>query len=164
MKKIIVIGCPGSGKSYFTKVLSEKLNIKKYHLDLYYWKENWTPTPKDKFLEIINNILKNDEYIIDGNYNSTLEIRFQHADTIFFLDLPTEVCLQSEKQRRGKKRDDLPYYLSEKGEDKEFIDFICNFAVTNRLRILSLIEKYNYKNIIVFKTREDVNNYLNDIK
>ena len=118
MKKIIVIGCPGSGKSYFSKVLSEKLNINRYHLDLYFWKPNWTATPSEEFDKILDQLLKNETYIIDGNYNRTLEKRFKSADTIFFLDMPTELCLLSERQRRGKKRDDLPYYLSEKGVRK----------------------------------------------
>ena len=164
MKKIIVIGCPGSGKSYFSKILSEKLNIKKYHLDVLYWKENWTPTPREEFIEIIKNILKEDSFIIDGNYSSSLEIRFEKADTIFFLDMPTELCLASEKQRRGKKREDLPAYLEEVGEDKEFIELIKSFSSNGRLKILSLIEKYSTKNIIIFKTRKEVDNYLENIK
>ena len=164
MEKIIVIGCPGSGKSYFSKILSEKINIKKYHLDLLFWKENWTPTPRNEFIEIIKNILKEDSYIIDGNYSSSLDIRFKDADTIFFLDMPTELCLASEKQRRGKKREDLPSYLEEVGEDEEFTNLIKDFSKEKRQQILSLIEKYINKNIIIFKTRKEVNNYLENIK
>lgn len=164
MKKIIVIGCPGSGKSYFSKKLSEILNIPKYHLDCIYWKENWAPTSKEIFIEKIKDILSQDNYIIDGNYNSTLRIRFESCDTIYFLDMPTQICIDSIIFRTGKKREDLPDYLTEDGNIEEFLELVKNFNETKRNNIINLIEEYKHKNIIVFKNREEVNQYLLNLK
>lgn len=165
MKKIIVIGCPGSGKSFFSKKLSEITNIPKFHLDVLFWKENWVKTPRDEFLnKILDIVNNNDSFILDGNYHHTLDFRMNLADTIFYLDLPVEVCLESEKQRRGKPREDLPSYLKEEGEDQDFIDFIKSFDLNRKGHILELLEKHKDKNIIVFKSREEVNQYLLKLK
>lgn len=94
-KKILVIGCPGSGKSYFTRELSNKTGIKRYYLDCIYWQENWVSLPKSDFIKEIDKIMATDEWIIDGNYQSTLEYRIEKANTIYFLDIPEEVCVAS---------------------------------------------------------------------
>ena len=80
MNKIIVIGSPGSGKSTFSKKLSSILNIPLYHLDLIWHKEDKTNISKEEFDNILNNILKKDQYIIDGNYNRTLEVRIKEKE------------------------------------------------------------------------------------
>ena len=160
-KKIIVIGCPGSGKSYFSKILANATHLPLYHLDMIYWKPNWVSTPRDEFDQIVKGITDTDEWIIDGNYNRTIEDRLSKAELVYFLDLPTEVCLESVKARFGVKRDDLPNYLEEK-EDPEFINFIKDFKNTGRVKIITLIEKYKDKKVITFTSREEINLYLNN--
>jgi len=161
-RKIIVIGCSGSGKSHFSNELSKRTNLPIYHLDMLYWKPNWVSTPREEFKKIINDVMDKDEWIIDGNYNGTLEDRFRRAELVYFLDLPTEVCLDSEKERRGKRRSDLPDYLEEK-EDPEFVEYIKRFKDEGRLRILSLIELYSKVSVITFKSRDEINSYLNEL-
>jgi len=165
MKKIIVIGCAGSGKSYFTSKLSKIINIKKHHLDCYFWKENWVKTPRDEFVKIVDKIMEEDSWIIDGNYSNTMERRMIKADTIFFLDMPTDLCLESERKRRGSKREDLPDYLIEPlEEDKEFVEFIKNYKTNRRPNVISLLKKYKDKNIIIFTSRNQVDEYLNKLE
>lgn len=165
MKKIIVIGCAGSGKSYFTSKLSKILKINKYHLDNFYWNENWIATEKELFISKIKDILKNDSYIIDGDYFSSLKIRLDECDTIFFLDIDTDICLSSVRERMGKKRDDLPDYLIEtEYEDELFINNIKNYNINKRPLVLKLLEEYKNKNIIVLKSRDEINNYLFELE
>lgn len=159
MKKIIVIGCCGSGKSYFSLALSQKLNIPIYHMDILFWRENWTHVDKEELRRELAEIYPKENWIIDGNYIGTLEERFKAADTIFFLDVSEELCLESEEKRRGKPRPDLPSYLKEE-YDPEFINFIKSFKTEDRPVILSLLEKYKNKEIHIFKTRDEVNKYL----
>ena len=161
-RKIIIVGSPGSGKSYFAKVLSKLTRIPVYHLDMINWKPNWQPTPREELRKTLNEIMDNDEWIIDGNYSGTMEDRFKRAEVVCFLDLPAEVCLESERKRRGKKRDDLPNYLEEK-DDPDFEEYIMNFQDTGKIRILSMIEKHPNIPVITFKTRDEVNAYLNNI-
>lgn len=92
--KIIIIGCPGSGKSTFSQKLKDVLNIPLFHLDMLYHNSDGTHIFKEELEAKLRNIfIKNDELIIDGNYQRTLEMRMKECDTIFLLDYPIEVCL-----------------------------------------------------------------------
>ena len=158
MKKVIVIGCPGSGKSTFSRRLAEKTNIPVYHLDMMYWNEDKTTVDKGIFLERLDAVLQKDEWIIDGNYISTMELRMLACDTIIFLDYPLEICLDGVKSRQGKARSDMPWIEDE--EDGEFIEFIKNFAKEQRPIIMDLLEKYSDKHINVFNSRVEASEYI----
>ena len=158
MKKIIVIGCPGSGKSTFSRKLHDKIQIPLYHLDLLYWNADKTTVDKSVFNERLDAVLKKDEWIVDGNYNSSMEKRISECDTVFFLDYPLDVCLEGIKERRGKSRSDMPWIESD--EDGEFIDFIKRFNDESRPAIITLLERYKFKNVIIFTDREQTNKFL----
>ena len=159
MKKIIVIGCPGSGKSTVSRALHNKTGIPLYHLDMMYWNADKTTVEKSAFLERLSAVLEKDEWIIDGNYRSTMELRMAACDTVIFLDYPLEVCLDGIKERRGKPRSDMPWIETE--EDLEFIEFIKNYNEQQKPKVLELLEKYSDKNIIIFKSREEADAFLN---
>ena len=113
MKKVMVIGCPGSGKSTFSRMLVKVTNIPLYHLDNMYWNDDKTIKEKSVFLKSLNNTIQKEKWIIDGNYHSTLELRLQACDTIIFLDYPLEICLKGIEERRGKPRNDIPWIETE---------------------------------------------------
>lgn len=158
--KIIVIGCPGSGKSTFSQKLSTVLKIPVFHLDMLYHNEDGTHISKEELEEKLRSIFKeNDNWIIDGNYQRTLEMRMKESDTIFLLDYPLEVCLSGAESRIGKKRDDLPW-VEEKLDD-EFKQVIINFSKEKLPQIYELLEKYkDSKRIVIFKSREEANDYI----
>ena len=160
MKKIIVVGCPGSGKSTFSRALHKKTGIPLYHLDMMYWNADKTVVEKSVFLERLSSVLSRDEWIIDGNYASTMEDRMSVCDTVIFLDFPQHVCLDGIKQRRGRPRSDMPWI--ETHEDAEFIEFIKSYSEQQKPKVLELLKKYRDKNIIVFRTREDADMFLNE--
>lgn len=159
MKRVIVIGCPGSGKSTVSRQLHTQTGIPLYHLDMMYWNSDRTTVEKSVFLERLTAVLEKDEWIIDGNYGSTMELRMEACDTVFFLDYPPDVCLDGIKQRFGKPRSDIPWIETE--EDAEFIDFIKSYNEQQRPKVLALLEKYNDKDIIIFKSREEADEFLN---
>ena len=109
MKRIMVIGCPGSGKSTFSGKLHKLTGIPLFHLDLMNWNSDRTCVDKAVFLERLSNTIQKDEWIIDGNYGSTMELRLKACDTVVFLDYPLNVCLDGIKERRGKARTDMPW-------------------------------------------------------
>ena len=158
MKKVIVIGCPGSGKSTVSRALHNKTGIPLYHLDMMYWNADKTTVEKNVFLERLSAVLERDEWIIDGNYGSTMELRMEACDTVFFLDYPLDVCLDGIRERRGKPRSDMPWIETE--EDAEFIEFIKNYNEQQKPKVLELLERYRDKNIIIFKSREQANEFL----
>ena len=159
MKKIIVIGCPGSGKSTFSRELRNKTGIPLYHLDMMYWNEDKTVVEKRAFLERLSAVLAKDEWIIDGNYGSTMEMRMESCDTVIFLDYPIEICLDGIRERRGKPRSDMPWIETE--EDGEFIEFIKSYSEQEKPKVLELFTKHSDKNIVVFKNREQADSFLN---
>ena len=160
MKKVIVIGCPGSGKSTFSRALHNKIGIPLYYLDMMYWKADKTTVEKSVFLGRLSDVLAKDEWIIDGNYGSTMELRMASCDTVIFLDYPLDVCLDGIKARRGKPRDDMPWIETE--EDAEFIEFVKSYNERQKNQVLELLEKYSDKNIIVFKTRAQADDFLSE--
>ncbi len=158
MKKVIIIGCPGAGKSTFSRLLHSKTGLPLFHLDMLYWNTDKTHVTREVFDERLNEILKRDRFIIDGNYGRTMEIRFKNCDTIFLLDMPTQVCLDGAKSRVGKARADMPWI--EKEFDLEFKNWITEFSEKELQQIYFLLEKYNDKNIIIFNSHDQIKEYL----
>lgn len=162
MKKIIVIGCPGSGKSTFAKKLHSLTSIPLYHLDLIYHRADRTTVSRDEFDSSLSRILETDEYIIDGNYGRTIEMRIKECDTVFLFDLPTEVCLDGVRLRIGKKRDDMPWV--EESFDPEFEEFIKDFRQSKLPEIYALLDRSAANSVIIFNTRDEADSYLSQIK
>jgi len=164
MRKIIIIGCPGSGKSTFSRALYKVTGIPLYHLDMMYWNADRTTVEKSVFKERLLRTMEKEEWIIDGNYNSTMELRLQACDTVFFLDYPVEVCLEGIKARQGKARTDMPWIEAENEEDKDFIEFIKSYNSVSRPMVTELLHKYSDKNIYVFNNRDEAKVFLEQIK
>lgn len=163
MLKIIVIGCPGAGKSTFAQKLKVATDLPLYHLDMLWHKPDRTNISKEEFDEKLKDILKSNKWIIDGNYQRTLEKRLIECDTVFLLDFSLEDCLLGATSRIGKKREDFPWI--EEKLDEDFKQCIIDFSKEKLPEIYKLLEKYQMdKNIVIFKTREETDNYLKMLK
>lgn len=160
MKKVIIIGCPGSGKTTFAEKLNKATGLPLYYLDAIWHKSDKTHITREEFDERIDEIFSTSEWIIDGNYGRTIETRIQNCDTVFLFDLPTDVCLQGATERLGKGRYDLPWIETEL--DPEFESFIKNFSENSLPKIYGLIEQYkNEKEVVIFKSRGEADGYIN---
>ena len=161
MKKVIVIGCPGSGKSTFARALQKKTGLPLYYLDMMYWNADKTTVPKDIFRARLAERLAENAWIIDGNYGSTMEARMAACDTVFFLDYDPAVCLAGIRERQGKPRADMPWIETE--DDEEFLTFVREYNEKSRPDVLALLEKYQEKQIVVFRTRYEADSFLKDL-
>lgn len=161
MKKVIIIGCPGSGKSTFSRALHELTHLPLYHLDLLNWNSDKTTVSKAVFLERLQNVVALDKWIIDGNYGSSIELRMKECDTVFFLDYSVEVCIDGINQRQGKTRSDMPWVETE--VDEALLEFIRNYNTKSKPKVLELLKKYNEKDIIVFKSRNEADDYISKV-
>ena len=139
MKKVIVIGCSGAGKSFFAKKLRDVTGLALYHLDMIWWKPDRTHITREEFDEKLTNILETDRWIIDGEYSRTLEMRLKKCDTVFFLDFPLSVCLEGAAARVGKKRDDIPW--AEDKLDEDFRQYITDFHGETLNQMRQLLKK-----------------------
>ena len=163
MKKVIVIGCPGSGKTTFSEKLNKCIGLPLYHLDAIWHKSDRTHISRQDFDKRIVEIFAEPEWIIDGNYKRTIETRLKQCDTVFLFDLPTEVCIQGATERIGKGRYDLPWIETEL--DPEFKKFIEEFPKETLPYIYDLLDKYkSEKEIVVFKSRNDADSYIKHIE
>ena len=157
-KRIIIIGCPGSGKSTFGKKLHMKTKIDLFHLDALYWKKDCTHITREELILKQKEILNKNSFIIDGNYKSTLELRIKEADAVFLFDLPTEDCIKGVKNRNSNTPD-MP---CRPPSNDELIDFIINFNTSVMPDIKRLLKKYA-SNVITFHSHKEADEYINKI-
>ena len=159
MKKVIVIGCPGSGKTTFAEKLNKVTGLPLYYLDAIWHKPDRTHISREEYDIRLAEILSSDSWIIDGNYSRTVEIRLKACDTVFLFDLPTEVCLEGAISRLGKDRYDVPWI--DKELDPKFRNEIETFSQMVLPGIYELLEKYrDGKQITVFRLREEADLFL----
>lgn len=159
MKRAVVIGCSGSGKSVFSRKLRDETGLSLYYLDMIWHKPDGTNISREEFDKQLDSIISRDRWIIDGNYQRTLETRIKACDTVFLFDLPTEICIEGALSRIGKKREDMPWFENEL--DPEFRQWIESFRANQLPEVYRLLEKYkNNREIVVFRTREQADKFI----
>ena len=161
MEKVLIIGSPGAGKSTFARKLHKLIEHPLTYLDRIWHLEDQTNVSRSDFDKHLQQILNTKQWIIDGNYLRTLEMRLQKCDTVFLLDYPVELCLAGALARVGQKREDMPWV--EKEFDAEFRQWIIDFPKDQLPIIYEFLNQYREKNIVVFKTREDADDYLTEL-
>jgi len=164
MKKIILIGSGGSGKSTLAKQLGNKLNIKVHHLDALFWKPNWEGVPKEEQRTVQNELVKGENWIIDGNYGGTMDIRINAADTIIFLDIHRTICVYRAFKRivqyRNKTRADMGAGCEERF-DLQFFKWIWEYPNKKKPAILKRLDQLSKgKEVIILKSLNEVRQFL----
>ncbi|MFD4249666.1 hypothetical protein ACFWQL_08005 [Amycolatopsis thermoflava] len=94
MRRVVVLGCGGAGKSTFSRRLGALLDLPVTHLDHVYWQPGWVPLPAGEFAARQRVLVAGERWLLDGNCGGTLEIRLAAADTVILLDPPRRVCLR----------------------------------------------------------------------
>ncbi len=158
----MVIGSPGAGKSTFAEALTGLTSLPLYHLDMIWHRQDRTHIPRQEFDIRLSEITAQDKWIIDGNYQRTLEVRLRRCDTVFLFDLPCGVCLSGARERIGRKRDDMPWTETEL--DGEFEQFIRDFPDKQLPEIYALLSEHRDRNVTVFRSHEQADEYLKTLK
>ncbi len=159
--RIIILGCSGSGKSTLARSLHEKTGLPLHHLDNIWWKPDRTHISRDEFDRRLQRLLRVDSWIIDGDYSRSYEPRFAACDTVIFLDYSEEDCMNGIKNRIGRHRPDIPW--TEDRLDPELVELVVSYRGKNRPKVYELIGKYPEKNILIFETRQQAQNWISTL-
>jgi len=164
MKRILIIGSGGAGKSTLAIKLAKNLSLPLVHLDCLFWKPGWVQRDKGEFRETLETVLEQPTWIIDGNFGSTMARRFEYADTIIFLNLPTLTCLYGIFSRyfqyRKQSRPDMTEGNNER-IDLEFFLYVLFYNRQRRPLILSRLNKIGSdKKTIILRSRKEIKAFL----
>jgi len=163
MKRVVVIGSGGSGKSTFARRLGKATGLGVIHLDSVFWRPNWQRTPKDEWEGKVRDLVKRDAWIMDGNFGGTRAIRLNACDTVILLDLPRPVCMYRVIKRaivyRGRNRPDMAEGCNEK-IDLEFLNWVWNFPKRGRSRILDDLRGLSGKSVYILKSKRQAESFL----
>lgn len=159
MKKVIILGSPGAGKSTFARKLRDLTGLPLYYLDLIWHKPDRTTVSRPEFDAALGEILATDEWIIDGDYSRTVERRLAACDTAFLLDYPVEVCVAGVTERVGQVREEMPWTATEL--DPELVQYIRDFAADQLPHDYELLARYaEGRNIVILHSREEADAWL----
>jgi|GEM_PF-254653 len=166
--RILVIGSPGSGKSTLSKEIAKIFSIPILHLDKMYHIDNKRQISKEELRnKIANFIEENTNWIIDGNYGSSMKYRSQYADWIIFMDIKTRVCLRNIRRRQKNakhiKRSDMASGFIEDKLDMDFIEYVKSFRKNHYQNIHEVISEFNGK-VTVIKNYREKDQFLEEIR
>ena len=162
MKKIIVIGCPGSGKTTFAEKLHQAIGLPLIYLDAIWHRPDKTHISREEFDARLGEILSTDAWIIDGNYSRTVEGRIDAADTVILFDLPTEACIDGAIARLGTVRPDMPWIDTEL--DPNLKREIEEFRSKHLPVIYDLLHRYEEgRTVVIFRSREEADEFIRTV-
>ncbi len=163
MEKIVIIGSPGSGKSTLARKLGRKLHIQVVHLDRKFWLPGWIEKPRDLRIEILEKIVREKQWIIEGTYLGSSEPRLNAADTIIFLDIGPATCLQRIIKRHYMCQGHHRYDLNVGCYDKLTLIRVLKvlvFPIRGRRTLIKKLNNYKSKEIIWLHSTKEIENFL----
>lgn len=164
MRRILVIGSGGAGKSTFARRLGGLLGLEVIHLDALYWSAGWVETPKDVWRERVGELVRREAWVMDGNYSGTLELRLAACDTVVFLDLPRAACVWGILKRafiyRRATRPDMARGCPER-VTADFLRWVWNYPARARPKVLKLLAEHaGGRRVVRLRTRAEVEEFL----
>lgn len=159
MKQIIIIGCPGSGKTFFAKQLSEILQIELFHMDNIYWKKDKTHISREELVCRVDEIMSQSEWILDENFYFVRAERNDDFGQATIIETAGGGVEEGEELQDAIKRE-LKEELGVK------VDVICKIGVVSDY--YNLIHRHNINNYFLCKvesfgekelTEDEINNF-----
>lgn len=165
-KKILILGSCGAGKSTLAIKLQKKLALPLICLDQLYWQPGWEKTEKEAWRSKVKDLLKKENWIMDGNYRSTLDLRLPAADMIIFLDYSRWLCFwRIWKRRLFGRREDRIKGCRERITFKLVKWVLWDFPRVNRKELYNYLKKTEPKQkVLILRSDQEAQCLLKDIK
>lgn len=144
MRRVMVVGSSGAGKSTFADALAERTGLPAVHLDEHYWKPDWVETAAAEWRDVQRRLVAGDTWILDGNYSATIDVRLPRADTVVFLDLGRVRCVSRVVARtvRNHGRARTAAGCPDRFEWDFLRNFVWTYPTRSRPRVLAAIEEH----------------------
>jgi len=167
VRRILVIGSGGSGKTTLAIEMGRILGLPVIHLDSEYWRPGWMETPKAEWRARVAGLCNGDSWVIDGNYGDSFNIRSARADTVVFLDYSRILCLWRVWRRfrsfQGTSRPDLTPGCPEM-LDREFLWWIWSYPFRSRPAMLARISRLGRdKKVVILRSPREAGRFLDSI-
>lgn len=168
MNRMLVLGSGASGKTTFSIKLAAKTGLPLFHLDSLFWNPGWKATDSVTWENTVEALVGKEQWIIDGSYGGTLELRIPRADTILFIDIPSWRCIWNIIKRRikyahifGLTRPGMPPDCPEQLYFS-FLIWVWRYPKVNKPKVLASIQKLKKSetDFLVFRSYKEMDLYL----
>ncbi|MEU8269701.1 topology modulation protein [Sphaerisporangium sp. NPDC049002] len=165
MQRVAIIGCGGSGKSHLACELGKILDVTVTHLDAVYYDDDWNPLPQEKFEALQRDLVAGECWVIDGNYNSTLQVRLEACDTVILMDVPTWAALWGIFSRQvryghGQHKRNGVYNRIDWG----VLRYVATYRRRMRPRVLGKIREFGgHAEVILLTSRSRTRHWLEQV-
>ena len=168
MRRVLVIGSGGAGKSTAARRLAAATGLPLVHLDREYWHPGWRPTPPEEWRRVVGELIAAEHWVLDGNYGGTLATRLARADTVVFLDIGRITCLVRAIRRairhRSRPREDVAPGCPDR-LDREFLWWIWRYPTTRRPGVLALLDEFAGRGgrTVVLRSSAEVDAFISSV-
>lgn len=169
MKRIVILGCSGVGKSTLARELGVRLGLPVVHLDREFWQPGWVEPDKAEWAARLDVLVAGEHWVTDGNFNTASATRFMKCDTMILLDFNRWVCLARVYRRAwrhlGRARPDLNEGCPERLPDRVFLRYIWTWRSLRREKALATLEEARAlgKAVHVLRGRAEVRRFLDGL-
>ena len=165
MKRILIVGCSGAGKTTLALALGRRLQLPVHHLDQLWWQPGWVHDTRDNFDQKLAELLRSDSWVMDGDYSRTVRERLRYADSVIWLDYQRLRCLGRVLRRTislyGRSRSDMPDGCPERF-DWAFLRYVWNYKRDAGPKLAAALAEFTGK-VVVMRNPSQTAAWLRDI-
>jgi adenylate kinase family enzyme len=159
VRRWLVLGAGGAGKTTLALKLGRILRLPIIHLDRHFWQPGWVEPSDEAWDRNVAELSRGEAWVIDGNYSRTLGPRLERAQAAILLDPPTLQCVwgvvKRATWRRGRIRPDLAEECDEQFPSLEFLWYVSTYKWRSRPKVLRRVKAASHVTLYHFRSRSE---------